>query len=130
MSWIQAPSGLITPHFSWHEMACRHCGEIPEVAAVQKTAAWLEEVRTQLGDHPMHISSGCRCKLHNAAIGGEPNSYHLLGWAVDITVRDLSPPEVHRRCKAMQRSGLIGGIGRYRAFTHVDRGPVRSWSGY
>ena len=124
MALIRPPEGPLTEHFTWHEAACRHCGLIPSIASVRKTAAWMEQVRAALGNRVVHVNSWCRCPEHNARIGGAPNSYHLRGMAVDITVRDLSPRKVQAILKNLP---LIGGLGRYASFTHVDRGPVRQW---
>jgi uncharacterized protein YcbK (DUF882 family) len=130
MTWITAPHGKITDHFGWAEAKCRHCGKIPDEESVTKTAEWMERVRQALGNRPLHVNSWCRCPSHNAAIGASTNSYHMKGMAVDITVRDMTPAQVHARLKTFQGEGkLIGGLGRYISFTHVDRGPVRSWDG-
>jgi len=44
----------------------------------------LEPVRQQFG--PVFVSSGYRCPGLNAAVGGAPNSQHVLGQAADILV--------------------------------------------
>jgi hypothetical protein len=128
--WQPPHYGLITPHFSWTEACCRHCGRIPDAAAVQETAEWMESVRAALGGRIIHVNSWCRCPVHNLAVGGAPNSYHLRGWAVDITVHGLTPAQTHAACAKHQGAGkLIGGLGRYKSFCHVDRGPARRWNG-
>jgi uncharacterized protein YcbK (DUF882 family) len=130
MTWIPAPQGKITENFSWNEAACRHCGRIPDVGTIVTTAEWMQQVRAALSNQPVHVNSWCRCPQHNAAVGGSSNSYHMAGWAVDISVRDMSPAAVHARLRTMQGPGkLIGGLGRYVSFTHVDRGPPRTWDG-
>lgn len=126
---VVAPNRLATPHFHMRELACRHCGRIPSVEVIQDTCEWLERVRAALGGHITHINSGARCPTHNRAVGGVVGSLHVKGWASDITVRDLSPKEVQKRCKALQATGLVGGLGVYSSFTHIDRGPKRSWRG-
>ncbi len=129
--WKKAPSGLITPHFSWHEAACRHCGRIPGDMSVRLTAEWMERVRSEVyHGRVLHVNSWARCPEHNRAVGGASQSYHMLGWAVDITARGLSPYQTWVLAKAYQGQGkLIGGLGKYVSFTHVDRGPSRRWNG-
>jgi uncharacterized protein YcbK (DUF882 family) len=129
--WQLPPHGMISEHFNFVEAVCRHCGRVPSVAAVEHTAAWLERVRQEVFDgRAMHISSWCRCPVHNRRIGGASQSYHLRGWAVDMVVRGLSPRQVQAACRPHHGEGLlIGGLGRYKTWTHIDRGPVRTWAG-
>lgn len=44
----------------------------------------LDPARELLGE-PIHVNSGFRCPLHNAAVGGVAKSQHTLGEAADIT---------------------------------------------
>ncbi len=124
------PRGLITPHFSWEEAACQ-CGcEIPTalIVEIEQTARWLEEVRTALGGVPMLTYSWYRCRLHNARIGGETNSQHLLGRAYDFVQRPRSAAAVQALIRPLALRQypsdplpLIRGVGRYPGFTHIDR---------
>jgi uncharacterized protein YcbK (DUF882 family) len=128
--WVPAPTGKITDNFSWTEAKCRHCGRVPSVAAVVNTARWMERLREALGGRSIHVNSWCRCPTHNKKVGGSSGSYHLRGWAVDITVKGLTPKQVHQALVGLQGQGeMVGGLGRYHSFTHVDRGPVRNWNG-
>ncbi len=128
--WEEPPDGFATPHFHWRrEIACRHCGRVPSLEAALKTAQWMEKVREALGGRVLHVNSWCRCTAHNDAIGGAKASLHTRGLAVDLTARDMSPREVQRACRPLQEQGLIGGLGSYKSFTHVDRGPRRNWNG-
>jgi hypothetical protein len=43
----------------------------------------LEKVRAITGE-PLRINSGYRCPELNAAVGGSPTSYHMLGLAADF----------------------------------------------
>jgi len=38
---------------------------------------------------PIMVSSGFRCRMHNAEVGGVGNSLHTLGRAMDCMVGDL-----------------------------------------
>lgn len=73
-------------YFRPEEFACKcgACGGYPvqmEEAAVRAA----ETVREHFGA-PVTVSSGLRCKAHNANVGGVANSRHLLGKAVDFRV--------------------------------------------
>lgn len=48
----------------------------------------LELVRTLLGNSPMNISSGYRCKALNTLVGGAYTSAHTKGLAIDFTCRN------------------------------------------
>ena len=127
--WVKSPIGRITPHFCFSEAVCDHCGLVPSVAAVRNTARWLERIRSEVfDDRPMAITSWCRCNVHNAAVGGVPGSTHTLGWAVDFSVVGLTVEQTQTLLLRHQGEGkLIGGLGIYRTFSHIDRGRPRRW---
>lgn len=130
MAWITPPDGFITPHFRWREeAACRHCGRVPSLAAVQNTARWLENIREHFGGKPIIISSWCRCPYWNKRVGGASRSYHMRGWAVDFNVKGLPPRQVQAELLAMRETLKVGGIGAYHSWSHADRGKPRTWQG-
>lgn len=129
-----APTEQASPHFGCHELACRHCNRIVSVSQAHSLAEFLEIVRHRFAvkfgkELVFHIDSAHRCPAHNAAIGGAPHSYHPLGMAADVTVRGLTPEQVWEYCKELQAEGVIGGLGHYPSFTHIDYGPKRNWEG-
>lgn len=116
--------GDLTKNFSLWEFRCR-CGCGFDQVNMTLVHA-LQEVRDLLGV-PLHVNSGCRCPTHNAAIGGVPDSQHVLGNAADV----CGPP-VTRVRKAMRQVAAFreGGIGQYPTFTHGDvRGYRARWKG-
>jgi uncharacterized protein YcbK (DUF882 family) len=73
-------SASSSPHFAAREFACPHCG----VALVRPLLlSHLESLRAAVG-RPMRIVSGYRCPVHNAAVGGAPNSQHMYAAAADL----------------------------------------------
>jgi len=74
-------------YFKKAEFACKcgcHCDGFParmDKALVQTA----DRVRSHFGS-PVLVSSGLRCKTHNAGVGGVSNSRHLLGKAMDFCV--------------------------------------------
>lgn len=131
LGWWKPPDVefRLSDHLGAIEFVCRHCGRAPSLATAKATAEWFERVRAALGGHPLHISSGARCPFHNRAVGGKTASQHLLGNALDLSWRQSSPYRLWQKVKKLQRVGLIGGVGRYHSFVHIDRGPTRSWDG-
>ena len=71
----------ISKYFSRHEFACKcGCGyDDINMGLVAK----IDNIRS-LYRSPISISSGCRCINYNTQIGGEDNSAHIRGMAVDI----------------------------------------------
>lgn len=74
--------------FSASEYRCR-CAR-PDCDAPRELdpllAERLDMLRDSLG-RPIVLTSGIRCAVHNAAVGGAPSSRHVLGQAVDIACR-------------------------------------------
>jgi zinc D-Ala-D-Ala carboxypeptidase len=109
-------------YFKAIEFACRdHCGLD---AFDPKMLKILNEVREELG-FPIIITSGCRCEKHNAAVGGVPNSAHLLGpdgWCHAVDVKCVSDFTRGRLLEAFQKRG----IRRFEAseiHLHADNSP-------
>lgn len=118
---------MISPHFSKAEAECRcGCGFF---VAVPEVIAAMEIIRALAGQ-PVRVHSWCRCKRHNAAVGGAKDSQHLEGIAVDWSVKGMSPEDMAglaRRVSVFRD----GGIGVYSTFVHTDArktGPAR-WTG-
>lgn len=113
-------------HFYWSEVT-KGGTRIPENKAVVENviaiAHLLEEVREQLGNRPITVTSWYRPPAVNRAVGGAPRSKHLTGGAVDIVVHGLSASRV----QDILRPTWKGGIGLANTFTHLDLGPERAW---
>lgn len=110
--------GDLSNNFNRAEFACKcGCG-LKNVNP--KLVLALEELHA-LAKKPIHINSGVRCVTHNAAIGGEPDSRHLVGQAADVTIEGFTPFEVFLLAKKV-REFKQGGRGIYDTFTHLDIG--------
>ncbi len=73
---------------------------------------------------PVTVSSTCRSKGHNAAVGGAKRSKHLTGDAIDFRVHGNN-----RGVYAFLRSnGTVGGLKHYGGgLYHIDNGDRRTW---
>jgi zinc D-Ala-D-Ala carboxypeptidase len=76
----------------------------------------LDEAR-EMANIPFKINSAYRSKEHNANIGGKPNSSHLKGLAVDISVTDSRSRFIV--LEALIKVGF-NRIGIADTFIHVD----------
>ncbi len=88
----------------------------------------LDIIRIELGK-PVTILSGYRPPAYNKLIGGAKSSQHMAGRAADIQVKDTSPYLVHAKILKLFHDEriIIGGLGLYPGFVHVDvRPPVGS----
>lgn len=133
MHYEDVTFGRRWPHFAPKELACRCCGELwegdePDIPAeLEEFLDMLEDLRGMYGK-PMVITSGHRCSVHNAAVGGAADSRHRC-IAADVLV-----PSEEQECfaKLAEKVGFTG-IGRYpaRGFVHIDAGTpfARRWWG-
>lgn len=68
------------------------------LANLIRTAQLLEKVRKAVGNKPITVTSGYRCKQLNDALGSKDTSSHRIGCAADIRVNGLKPVEVVQLC--------------------------------
>ena len=114
-------SNYESKYFKPAEFACKcGCGEA-EVA--EKLLRELDKIREHFGV-PVSITSGRRCKKHNAKVGGATNSQHVLGTAADIVVKGVSPDKVYKYLSTTYPDRY--GIGLYKSFTHFDVRPQKA----
>jgi len=99
-------------YFTEKELACKCCG-------VDKTTPEFKEqleILRKYFDEPMKVNCAYRCKKHNKEVGGEPNSYHTKGMAVDIHCPDSS----YKAALAHQALEFGWTVGVYETFLHLD----------
>ena len=107
-------------HFSFDECSCKHCGKNwtdPRLITL------AEKVRHILGDRPMIVHCVCRCRDHNAAVGGSPNSQHMYGRAMDFHINELTPWTIYTRLLDGVRRGQLPelrGLFVYDWGIHID----------
>lgn len=110
--------------FSVRELACRHCGKGKLAPGF---ATKLIEFRVLLNE-AMILTSACRCKEHNQAVGGHYRSLHVFDYphwptegtcAIDVRTSH-KPPEYRQRIIELARE-LGWSIGFGSSFIHLDR---------
>lgn len=75
-----------------------------DLATLQRTAFYMEEVREYLGGKPIIVTSWYRNDRVNQAVGGVPNSQHRLGEAVDFVCPQYGDPR--EICIALANSDI------------------------
>lgn len=112
----------ISNNFTTKEFECS-CGKCEIQKVDTELLNRLEKVRLALGA-PIKITSGYRCKEHNAKVGGAPKSMHVMGRAADIKATDML------RLMMLVRTMFTAiGDGRNKGFIHVDTRQVNAkWS--
>jgi zinc D-Ala-D-Ala carboxypeptidase len=115
----------LSKNFNQKEFACNCCG----IATVDmRLVNALEQLRALL-KKPISITSGYRCKKHNAEVGGARSSKHATGQAADVVIKGVTLKQIVDKL-ALIREFDKGGIGVYpvdtvngpQAFVHVDVG--------
>ena len=103
----------LSPHFSLAELSASNMGTrhgldntpgSAEIANLKRLSATLEQVRAQLYNAPLQISSGYRSPRVNALVGGAANSAHLQGLAADFIAPGYGRPRAI--AKAIAASGI------------------------
>lgn len=131
--------GQLTPHFHIREFWCKD-GTPPKRGRAKTYRAlcrqYLEPMRAEFG--PCTITSGYRTPAHNAAVGGEPGSFHVNDWhdkddvAADSMFARGSASSWAAKAKVLRqrRRNGNGGVGTYTTFVHCDTRDYQSnWWG-
>lgn len=118
----QYPAGYVRANFEWREFACKGTGGL---LIARYLVDMCQHIRTKLGG-PLVINSAYRAPSHNARVGGEPDSLHTAGLAVDLSTATWGEARIVSLARDF---GWRGGLGHYAGFVHLDIGPVREWRG-
>lgn len=117
---LDSPNYYVTEHFMYSDFICPCCDAVRVLPGFYRHVSLLEQLRKEAG-FPFVVTSGYRCKSHNASVGGGARSWHLL-FATDIQPEDRSPDKLSELYILSQELGF-GGIGRYETFLHLDLRP-------
>ena len=120
----------LTPHFSLEELTKTKTG-IENIPNVSQTNALrilcrdiLEPLREYGNTGPIIVGSGYRSSAVNKAVGGVPNSQHLLGQAADIHCSSLTAAELYKVIDKLVLEGQfdLGQCRLYKKsqFVHVS----------
>jgi len=78
----------LSANLSLDEVKC-HCKRFPcnHVQIHESVVDSFQKTRDYWGG-PIGINSGHRCQMHNKEIGGRESSFHLIGGAIDISLKN------------------------------------------
>ncbi len=108
--------------FSHDELACRTTGE---ARLAEGFASELTRLRVAFG-RAMIVTSCCRSKEHNQALGGHPRSLHVYDephHKVDGTAAiDIATPDPLYYWELLSHALRLGwSVGASKTFLHLDR---------
>jgi len=109
----------VARYFKLNEFACPCC---KNVMLHPKLLAKLIELRKIL-EKPVYINSGYRCPRYNQKIGGMVSSYHCIGLAADISVKDIELILLLEICENLDFAGI--GFYEKKNFLHLDIRPTK-----
>lgn len=107
-------------YFDRSEFAChcggKHCNGFP-TEPQEKLIRVADAIRKKFG-MAATVSSGVRCKTHNANVGGVSNSRHLSGKAMDFCVAGKSATQLLAEVKKHSEIRYAYAIDS--SFVHMD----------
>ena len=115
----------IARFFKLDEFACPYC---KKVMLHPKLLSKLVELRKIL-ERPVMVTSGYRCPKYNQEVGGVISSYHCIGLAADVAVKDIALITLLEVCENLDFDGI--GFYEKKGFLHLDVRPTKRarWRG-
>lgn len=127
---VKGRNKKISEHFKSSEFDCHGDGCCTNTKYDDEIIKWLEQIRNYYKG-PVNITSGYRCKKHNSDVGGNKNSGHINGTAVDITIKTKNGKKVTREEMSKYCESIgISRIGTYKNapyMIHIGTGKKCYW---
>lgn len=133
MAYKTFPKGSntkLSTNFTTGDFDCHGSGCCKQTIVNEELVQLLQKIRTHF-NAPITVTSGYRCPVHNANVGGATGSRHSKGDAADIVVKGVAPRTVAQYAESIG----IKGIGLYETqsdgyFVHIDTRDHKSfWYG-
>ena len=106
-------------YFKMEEFECRCCGNVRFTENIEALVEnVLDPAREKLG-MAIAVNSGFRCPKHNAAVGGVPQSQHVVGEAADISPLK-SGSKLEQLAAVIVEQGKYDQVILYPTFVHVS----------
>ena len=114
-------------HLLWTELACRDLSRTAyprdwRLTRALEVAELFEAFRAWCGSKPLIVLSAYRTPAWNAHVKGARHSQHMQGRALDLTRPGWTVARLHHEARRFMKGHplLIGGLGFYPRFVHVD----------
>ena len=95
------------------------CGAESAARVSPRLLELLDALRENVGG-PLEVSCMYRCPAHNAAVGGVPNSQHVLGTAADVQTPSYPQCHTPEQLRWYAKQLPFDGVGLYEWGVHVD----------
>lgn len=109
-------------YFKKSEFKCqcgsKYCNGYPAEMS-SKLIDILEELRVYFGK-PITITSGLRCKKHNAVVGGVSNSQHQYGKAADIYIAGVDKSKIKAKAYKLGAAYCYYGTSNMGNAVHIN----------
>ncbi len=106
----------LSENFRLAEFHCKGKNCCSQTLIDDKLTELLQKLREKLKTG-INISSGYRCRRHNASVGGVAASNHVKGKAADLVVPGVDPLEVAKAAESVGFKGII--LYTRKRFVHV-----------
>ena len=119
----------VAEHITENEYKCKCCSNYPPDFDIDDIPVPYEilfdsfKAIREAWDKPIRITSGYRCPMHNAMVGGKVLSVHMFGLALDLDCKDID--EVYDLDELIEDTAPDLRRGRYTewgSFIHIDCG--------
>lgn len=105
-------------HFTAREIDPRANSYCYDWHNIVPTLQFAEALRAKFG--PTAVNSGYRDPVYNESVGGAPTSLHAYFNALDLVPETGTPYEWARYMTEEYGLHLLGGLGVYDSFIHID----------
>jgi len=98
------------------QLVCSCCGACSMQPRLVVSLEKLADLWMKAKGKTIRVTSGYRCSKHNQAVGGAKSSRHMLGQAVDCSMKPIDQAQFISLAKQCG----FGGIGIGDTFVHID----------
>lgn len=109
----------ISEHFTTDDFKCK-CGKDHANWHMYDGLVFIVEKMQYHFDKRVQVEAGYRCPEYSLSLGARSDSYHTMGQAINVMVKDTTPAEVY--AYLCNTYGVEYGMGiiQYKTYVHID----------